>query len=137
MMWLKLMMCPILWLIMSKPLGTWLVRLLYVSMICWWHVKMSWKLIVWRLSWVQNLKCNGHLTQKQYLTKVLQRFGMDSKTKHVSSALVPHFKLSALYSLALMKNMSTGSCPICKFGWQPYLYNDMYSAHHFTCCLYG
>ena len=35
------------------------------------------------------------LTQKQYLKKVLQRFGMSEKTKHVSTPLAPHFKLSA------------------------------------------
>ena len=42
------------------------------------------------------LKCTIHLTQKQYLTKVLQHFGMDSKTKLVSTSLAHHFKLSAL-----------------------------------------
>ena len=36
------------------------------------------------------------LTQKQYLKKVLQRFGMSEKTKPVSTPLAPHFKLSAL-----------------------------------------
>ena len=35
------------------------------------------------------------LTQKQYLKKVLQRFGMSEKTKPVSTPLAPHFKLSA------------------------------------------
>ena len=35
------------------------------------------------------------LTHKQYLKKVLQRFGMSEKTKPVSTPLVPHFKLSA------------------------------------------
>ena len=35
------------------------------------------------------------LTQKQYLKKVLQRFGMSEKTKLVSTPLAPHFKLSA------------------------------------------
>ena len=39
-----------------------------------------------------------HLTQKQHLTKVLQRFGMDSKTKPVSTPLASHFKLSSLLS---------------------------------------
>ena len=39
-----------------------------------------------------------HLTQKQYLTKVLQHFGMNSNTKPVSTPLAPHFKLSALLS---------------------------------------
>ena len=34
------------------------------------------------------------LTQKQYLKKVLQRFGMSEKTKLVSTLLAPHFKLS-------------------------------------------
>ena len=36
------------------------------------------------------------LTQKQYLKKVRQRFGMSEKTKPVSTPLAPHFKLSAL-----------------------------------------
>ena len=36
-----------------------------------------------------------YLTQKQYLKKVLQRFGMFEKTKPVSTPLAPHFKLSA------------------------------------------
>ena len=35
------------------------------------------------------------LTQKQYLKKVLQRFGMSEMTKPVSTPLAPHFKLSA------------------------------------------
>ena len=35
------------------------------------------------------------LTQKQYLKKVLQRFGMSEKTKPVSTPLSPNFKLSA------------------------------------------
>ena len=35
------------------------------------------------------------LTQKQYLKKVLQRFGVSEKTKPVSTSLAPHFKLSA------------------------------------------
>ena len=44
------------------------------------------------------LKCTIHLTQKQYLTKKLQHFGMDSKTKLVRTPLARHFKLSALLS---------------------------------------
>ena len=35
------------------------------------------------------------LTKKQYLKKVLQRFGMFEKTKPVSTPIAPHFKLSA------------------------------------------
>ena len=35
------------------------------------------------------------ITRKQYLNKVLQRFGMSEKTKPVSTPLPPHFKLSA------------------------------------------
>ena len=35
------------------------------------------------------------LTQKKYLKKVLQRFGMSEKTKPLSTPLAPHFKLSA------------------------------------------
>ena len=38
------------------------------------------------------------LTQKQYLRKVLKRFGMNEKTKPVSTPLAPHFKLSASMS---------------------------------------
>ncbi|TXG52062.1 hypothetical protein EZV62_021231 [Acer yangbiense] len=38
------------------------------------------------------------LTQTQYLKTVLQRFGIDSKSKPVSTPLAPHFKLSALMS---------------------------------------
>lgn len=38
------------------------------------------------------------LSQKQYLKKVLQRFGMDKNTKPVSTPLAHHFKLSALMS---------------------------------------
>ena len=38
------------------------------------------------------------LSQKQYLKKVLHRFGMDGKTKPVSTPLAPHFKLSASLS---------------------------------------
>ena len=38
------------------------------------------------------------LTQTQYLKKILQRFGVDGKTKPVSTPLAPHFKLSALMS---------------------------------------
>ncbi|KAH9717385.1 hypothetical protein KPL71_021793 [Citrus sinensis] len=34
------------------------------------------------------------LTQKSYLKKVLERFGMDDKTKLVCTPLAPHFKLS-------------------------------------------
>lgn len=39
-----------------------------------------------------------HLTQKQYLKRVLQRFNMNSKTKPVSTPMAPYFKLSALQS---------------------------------------
>ncbi|KAH9682404.1 hypothetical protein KPL71_027339 [Citrus sinensis] len=35
------------------------------------------------------------LTQKSYLKKVLERFGMDDKTKPVCTPLAPHFKLSS------------------------------------------
>ena len=35
------------------------------------------------------------LTQKQYLKKVLQRFGMFENTKPVSTPLAPHIKFSA------------------------------------------
>ncbi|KAH9768967.1 Integrase catalytic domain-containing protein [Citrus sinensis] len=35
------------------------------------------------------------LTQKSYLKKVLERFGMDDKTKPVCTPLTPHFKLSS------------------------------------------
>ncbi|TXG49586.1 hypothetical protein EZV62_025461 [Acer yangbiense] len=38
------------------------------------------------------------LTQTQYLKTVLQRFGIDSKSKPVSTPLAPHFKMSALMS---------------------------------------
>ncbi|KAH9699499.1 hypothetical protein KPL71_024377 [Citrus sinensis] len=42
-------------------------------------------------------KKNGSvwLTQKSYLKKVLERFGMDDKTKLVYTPLAPHFKLSS------------------------------------------
>ena len=35
------------------------------------------------------------LTQKSYLQKVLERFGINDKTKLVSTLLAPHFKLSS------------------------------------------
>ena len=35
------------------------------------------------------------LSQKQYLKKILQRFGMYDDTKHVSIPLAPHSKLSS------------------------------------------
>ncbi|KAH9657090.1 hypothetical protein KPL70_022912 [Citrus sinensis] len=35
------------------------------------------------------------LTQKSYLKKVLERFGMDDKTKPICTPLAPHFKLSS------------------------------------------
>ena len=38
------------------------------------------------------------LTQKQYLMKVLQRFGVSEQSKLVSTPLAPHFKLSASLS---------------------------------------
>jgi hypothetical protein len=38
------------------------------------------------------------LTQKQYLKKVLKRFGMDQNTKPTTTPLAPHFKLSAAMS---------------------------------------
>ena len=38
------------------------------------------------------------LTQKQYLMKVLQRFGVSEQSKPVSTPLAPHFKLSASLS---------------------------------------
>ena len=38
------------------------------------------------------------LTQKQYLKKVLQRFGMNENSKPVSTPLAPHLKLSSLLS---------------------------------------
>ncbi|KAH9689127.1 hypothetical protein KPL70_015374 [Citrus sinensis] len=42
-------------------------------------------------------KKNGSvwLTQKSYLKKVLEKFGMDDKTKPVCTPLAPHFKLSS------------------------------------------
>jgi len=39
-----------------------------------------------------------YLTQTQYLKNILQRFGLDDKTKPVSTPLAPHFKLSASMS---------------------------------------
>ncbi|GMP56176.1 hypothetical protein CsSME_00020755 [Camellia sinensis var. sinensis] len=39
-----------------------------------------------------------HLTQTQYLKKALDRFGINGKTKAVSTPLAPHFKLSASMS---------------------------------------
>ena len=44
------------------------------------------------------VKGTVHLIQKQYLIKVLQRFGMNSNTKPISTPLAPYFKLSALLS---------------------------------------
>ena len=38
---------------------------------------------------------NVWLTQKSYLKKVLERFGMDDKTKPICTPLAPHFKLSS------------------------------------------
>ena len=38
------------------------------------------------------------LTQKQYLKKVLQRFGMNKETKPVGTPLAPHLKLSSQLS---------------------------------------
>lgn len=38
------------------------------------------------------------LTQTQYLKNILQRFGIDDNTKHVSTPLAPYFKLSASMS---------------------------------------
>lgn len=38
------------------------------------------------------------LTQKQYLKKELQRFGMNENSKPISTPLVPHLKLSAQLS---------------------------------------
>ncbi|KAH9751443.1 hypothetical protein KPL71_014298 [Citrus sinensis] len=42
-------------------------------------------------------KKNGSvwLTQKSYLKKVLERFGMDDKTKPICTPLAPHFKLNS------------------------------------------
>ena len=44
------------------------------------------------------VKSTVHLTQKQYLERVLQRFNMNLKTKPVSTPMAPYFKLSALQS---------------------------------------
>ncbi|PON51254.1 hypothetical protein TorRG33x02_311800, partial [Trema orientale] len=38
------------------------------------------------------------LNQKQYLKKVLQRFGMTEQSKPISTPLAPHFRLSASLS---------------------------------------
>ena len=35
------------------------------------------------------------LTEKSYLKNVLEKFGMDDKTKSVSTPLAPHFKLNS------------------------------------------
>ena len=35
------------------------------------------------------------MTQESYLKKVVERFGMDDKTKPVCTTLAPHFKLSS------------------------------------------
>ena len=35
------------------------------------------------------------MTQKFYLKKILEKFGIDDKTKPVSTPLTPHFKLSS------------------------------------------
>ena len=40
-----------------------------------------------------------YLSQKEYMRKVLKRFGMNEKSKPVSTPLAPHFKLSASMSL--------------------------------------
>ena len=39
-----------------------------------------------------------YLSQKEYLRKVLKRFGMNEKSKPVSTPLAPHFKLSTSMS---------------------------------------
>ena len=44
------------------------------------------------------VKRTVHLTQKQYLKRILQRFNIDSKTKPVSTPMASYFKLSALQS---------------------------------------
>ena len=46
---------------------------------------------------IRSDKKNGSvwLTQKSYLNKVLERFGMKDKTKLVSTPLALHFKLSS------------------------------------------
>ncbi len=44
------------------------------------------------------MNCTVHFIQKMYLTKVLQRFGTDPKTRNVSTPLVPSF-LSLVGSL--------------------------------------
>ena len=38
------------------------------------------------------------MSQKHYLKKILQHFGMDAKTKPISTPLASHFKLSASMS---------------------------------------
>ena len=43
------------------------------------------------------------LNQKQYLKKVLQCFGVNENTKHVSTPLASHLKLSAQLSPKLKK----------------------------------
>ncbi|BBG99481.1 transposable element gene [Prunus dulcis] len=45
------------------------------------------------------VKSKISLCQKQYLKKVLQRFGMNENSKPFSTPLAPHFKLSASMSL--------------------------------------
>ena len=42
-----------------------------------------------------------HLTQKTYLKKMLEWFGIDGKSKLVSKLLVRYFKLRALLSLSM------------------------------------
>ena len=56
------------------------------------------KILGMEIAW-DKVKGTIHLAQTQYLTKVLQRFGMNSNTKPMSTPLALHFKLSALLSL--------------------------------------
>lgn len=57
---------------------------------------------LWKVKKIFGIKINRdkrlgqfRLTQKQYLRKVLQRFGMNDKSKRVSIPLAPYMKLSA------------------------------------------
>ena len=74
------------------------------------------------------------LSQKKYIEKMLERFGM-LDAKPVKTPLAAHFRLSADLSPQTDEEeiYMSKSCSLCQCSWKHYVCYGMHSTGHFTC----
>ena len=74
------------------------------------------------------------LSQKQYLQKVLQRFGIHEDTKPVSTPLAPHLKLSSCLSPTTDEEREYMVKVPYANSWKLDVCNGVYETRYFTSC---